>query len=413
MVIRRLPRLSLRGSRTAAAVSALALVCASASAAGVARGYGVSAIGALAPSREGNLGFPKGGKLLSVDVVVGDWVQQGQRLGAVDSFALRRAMRQQRAQWVAARASWRKARHSPTIATADRTLGQAEQLLDATQAQTGQQLDFDDVTIRNALHVLVADAKQLGRARDRLATAKATCAKAKASGSSSALMACSGVLSYQSALDQARMAIVQGRASFRTAVATCFLNQAAGRVAVENVGQSVVAAANQLDTATAERPFILRQLRATARGARAAWRASKRDVYDTVLRAPFSGTVSVVNGTVGETVAPASGTTETAPGSRAAVPRDEQAAPFVVLSDTDHLQLVITVPEVDAVSLSRGQRAEVSFTAIPDLMVPGTVQAVAPAGTDQADVINFDVTVRLSATDARLKPGLTARATIS
>ena len=55
-------------------------------------------------------------------------------------------------------------------------------------------------------------------------------------------------------------------------------------------------------------------------GLEAAVRQAQHDLDDTVLRAPVDGTVSALNGAVGEYVAASSGTSALAPGSAAAIP---------------------------------------------------------------------------------------------
>jgi HlyD family secretion protein len=53
----------------------------------------------------------------------------------------------------------------------------------------------------------------------------------------------------------------------------------------------------------------------------------------------------------------------------------------------------------------------IGFDAVPDLIESGTVSSVAPTSTAIAGVISYYVTVRLDATDPRLKDGQTARVT--
>ena len=98
------------------------------------------------------------------------------------------------------------------------------------------------------------------------------------------------------------------------------VDAASGQVSIENSRQSVVTAQNTLDTTSTDRPFNIEQQRALVANGQALVRAAQRDVDDATLRAPVDGTVSAINGAVGEFLSPSSGTTALAPGSDAAIP---------------------------------------------------------------------------------------------
>ncbi|MFI9557431.1 HlyD family secretion protein [Nonomuraea endophytica] len=379
----------------------------------------VSASGALSANREGSLGFLKGGKLIRVNVKVGDEVSAGQVLAVLDRYDLRRALGEERAQLAGARADWAQVKYGTTVPGARRTLAQARRILSATQNQGGALLVADNVSIRNTLREYNVDEQELCKARDRLAHVKSACelAKEKAlqegADQQAASQACAQIPTYQTQVSQARQQVSVGRSAVTNALARHYSDAAANQTANENVRQSVISAYNTLDSATADRPWLLRQFRASIRSARQAVRSARHDVRDATLRAPFSGTVSAVNGTVGEILAPSNDTTVLAPGTDAPIPGVElTTAPFIVLSGTETLRLVLSYQESDAVKIAPGQSADVTFPAFPGLVVPGSVLAVGPSGNASADVSNYYVTVVLQRTDPRLKPGLTAEATI-
>jgi HlyD family secretion protein len=210
-------------------------------------------------------------------------------------------------------------------------------------------------------------------------------------------------------------------------------SQAAGQVQVETARSGVVSAQNALDAAEADRPHTIDAAQAAVDGAEAAVDGAQRDVDNTVLRAPRAGTVTVLNGVVGEYVAPSSGTTAQAPGSDAAIPGAASAASsagaagaagagasptrpggsqFIMLDDATSFEVVVPFEESDAASVATNQRAEVSVDAAPDATLAGTVESVAPAATPIANVINYYVTIKLLAVDPRLRDGQTARASV-
>ena len=158
-------------------------------------------------------------------------------------------------------------------------------------------------------------------------------------------------------------------------------------------------------------------------------RQAQQDVDDTVLRAPVDGTVSVLNGAVGEFVAASSGTSALAPGSGAAIPGTGESgtagastttvtptrpggSQFIVLDGADTFQVVVPFEESDASRIAPNQNVDVIFDAVPDLVRHGTVLAVAPSATAASGVVSYYVTVLLTETDPRLRDGQTAEAAV-
>jgi HlyD family secretion protein len=79
-----------------------------------------------------------------------------------------------------------------------------------------------------------------------------------------------------------------------------------------------------------------------------------------------------------------------------------------VLSDIDQLQVVAMFNESDAATLQDDANVEITFDALPDLTVSGTIASVAPSGTSVSGVISYYATVNLDRSDPRLKAGQTA-----
>jgi HlyD family secretion protein len=205
------------------------------------------------------------------------------------------------------------------------------------------------------------------------------------------------------------------------------VDKTTGQLSVENAKQSVVSAQNTLDSANGDRPSDIDAQAALVASARAAVALAQRDVDNAVLYAPVGGTVSAINGAVGEYVGTAdSGTTALAPGTNASIPGVGAAATsdqagsngpsatrpggsaFLVLNNIDTFQIVVPFEESDAVKVAANQQVEVTFDAVPDLTRPGTVLSVAPRGTDISGVTNYYATILLTQSDPRLRDGLTA-----
>jgi HlyD family secretion protein len=236
--------------------------------------------------------------------------------------------------------------------------------------------------------------------------------------------ACSRVLSDQAAVSAADRRIVASRTARDAAQQKRDVDAATGQVSIENARQGVVTAQNSLDSAATDRPSTIAEQQAVIAGLDAAVRQAQQDVDETILRAPVDGTVSALNGAVGEYVAASAATSALAPGSAAAIPGTGGATAaasaiarpggtqFLVLDGINTFQVVVPFEESDASRISAGQNVDVTFDAVPDLTRQGTVLAVAPTATASSGVVGYYVTVLLTETDPRLRNGQTARAAV-
>lgn len=72
----------------------------------------------------------------------------------------------------------------------------------------------------------------------------------------------------------------------------------------------------------------------------------------------------------------------------------------------------LSINEVDVTTLAEEQDAEIEFDAVSDLKMTGTVDEIASEGTVDSGVVTYSVWIVLDGTDERLKPGMSATATI-
>lgn len=126
--------------------------------------------------------------------------------------------------------------------------------------------------------------------------------------------------------------------------------------------------------------------------ARASLKQAELTLEQATLRAPFAGIVAAVNATVGQ---------------QAAV-----GVPIVTLVDPSSFHVTIAVDELDVGQLSRGQKAEITFDALPDAVVAGTVTRVAEAAGLNGGVVTYDVRIDLTPSDAPIRADMTATASI-
>lgn len=241
--------------------------------------------------------------------------------------------------------------------------------------------------------------------------------------------ACQTVPTAESAVQQAKGAVVTARTNLATAEQQANTDRAAGRVSIEQARTNVVAAENELGLASTDRPADTSSQEAMVRDAQAAVALAQRDLDAAALRAPTAGVISEVNGAAGEFLPAASGTTALAPGSSARIPEavasgaaaggDAAAGaggaaggPFIVLNDVESFQLVVPFEESDAARIQPNQEVDVSVDAVPGLTTPATVLAVAPTGRDVSGIVNYYASIVLREADPQLRDGQTAEAAV-
>jgi HlyD family secretion protein len=451
----------------------------------------VSASGSLSALNELNVGFPKGAQLKELLVKVGDRVTPGQIVAREDDFAFRQVLNQLQGQLNAQQALLNQAVNDPTAAGARDTLEQARRILAATQNSVEAELAADAAAADQAHRQLDFDSFLLDKAQQQLRADQASCAatggipatpatpgsglppgpvagpgggprssvgvgpteagvedparvgpvyagstgngpSGTAGGAGGGNPACNRIATDQTNVVNARRTVLMDKSTLTAAQQKLNVDRASGQVSIENARQSVVTAQNSLESAATNRPFNIDQQVALVASIQAQVAAAQRDVENTVLRAPVGGTVSVLNGVVGEFLQPSSGVSPLAPGSTAPIPglngvtsnsstslgnpATGAARPggtqFMVLDNVNTFQVIVPFEESDASKVAPNQKVNVTFDAIPDLTRAGTVLSVAPSGSNISSVINYYVTVVLNEIDPRLKNGQTAQARV-
>ncbi len=116
--------------------------------------------------------------------------------------------------------------------------------------------------------------------------------------------------------------------------------------------------------------------------------AAQENLADLELKAPFEGVVAEVYLNPSEWVTPGS--------------------PVLLLADLAHLQVETTdLGEIDVAQIVVGETAVITFDALPDLVLAGTVVSIAPKAAPGAGV-NFAVILELQTIPAELRWGMTA-----
>ena len=139
----------------------------------------------------------------------------------------------------------------------------------------------------------------------------------------------------------------------------------------------------------------LERVKAGIAVAQAGVQSAQVALENTVIRAPFDGTVLTKNADVGEVVAPLAGGAF----SKSAV---------VTIADLGSLQVEVDVAESNLEAISPGQPCEIVLDAYPDVRYPGYVAKIVPTA-DRAKA-TVQVKVAFRSYDARVLPEMSAKA---
>lgn len=154
------------------------------------------------------------------------------------------------------------------------------------------------------------------------------------------------------------------------------------------------------------------QLYAAYIKARNAYREAQRTATATVLRAPFAGTVTAVNGAVGGSsngsgTSSGTSTQSTGQSGQSGQSGSGSGSGFIDLADTGKLQLVGTFTESDVSKLKVGQTATVTFDALPGVTATGKVTQIEPVAATSNNVVQYPVTISFTKVPKQVRLGQT------
>ncbi|MER7730898.1 biotin/lipoyl-binding protein [Streptomyces erythrochromogenes] len=180
-------------------------------------------------------------------------------------------------------------------------------------------------------------------------------------------------------------------------------------------------AQEELDAAEAQLAVAADGDTSTAQGnasyvqAKNAVSAAQRALDGTVLYAPIDGTVTAVNGSVGESASGSSASSGSSGSSASSGSSGSSAASggFIDIASPDAVQVTGKFTEADATKLKVGQTATVTFAALSGVTAQGEVAAIDSAPTTENNVVSFGVTVTLKEKPEQVRIGQTASATVT
>jgi HlyD family secretion protein len=180
-------------------------------------------------------------------------------------------------------------------------------------------------------------------------------------------------------------------ASYDQAVASCNLTKSGVNTSgVTSAYASLVQAKANLDSLLnpSERTLAAAEIKLDQ--AQLSLELAREALDEAQIVAPFDGVVTTLTAVVG--------------GSGG-------SATLAVMDDSQyHVDVLIDETEISQVQA--GQSAKITFDALPDVVVTGSIGRVDPSGTVSNGVVNYQVRVNLDPTDAALRTDMTANVSI-
>jgi HlyD family secretion protein len=272
-----------------------------------------------------------------------------------------------------ARLNWEQARNSLWHAQLERDAANGRR---GTPDYVRKQLEANVANAEIAVRVAEINYLQAqeGATDEAVAAARATVASAEAQVAS----AQAGLDDIDDQIAQAEAAVVQAEAQVVQAEAGVLQAEAAVAQAEANL-VALLAGASEEKIAVAE---------AQVAQARIALEDARDNVAQAALATPFDGIVTDVYLEVGEW---ASGLA-------------------VELADTDSLEVVLDMDEVDIGAIAVGQSTIVTLEAWPGEELTGEVISIAPKAKIQSEIVTYEVHLSLEAGELPVRTGMTANA---
>ncbi|MEU8249267.1 efflux RND transporter periplasmic adaptor subunit [Nonomuraea sp. NPDC048916] len=172
----------------------------------------------------------------------------------------------------------------------------------------------------------------------------------------------------------------------------------------DTAAQENLSAARATYASAADDGTSTAQLYAAYVKARNAYREAQRTVAGAVIRAPFAGTVTAVNGGAGGA---STGQSQSGQSQSGQSQSGQSQSGFVELADTGRLQLVGTFTESDVGKLKAGQAATVTFDALPGVTATGKITQIDPVATTSNNVVQYPVTIAFGSVPKQVRLGQT------
>jgi len=351
----------------------------------------VSVTGEVVPAVWADVSAQGGGTVMEVPVVSGEKVAAGDLLIRLDPADALLAVQQAEAALEVAQAELALLQAGPRA----EEVAAAQAEVDAVEAALAQaiarrdQLDAGQVSVE----ISEAEAAVTTATADEL-VARETHDKTMECIEWRGKTICPGLGPYE---ERARYSLQVATEALEAAQAQLSALRAGAAERIAAADAAVEAAAAQRDAAQAQLDLLragatdeeIAAQRAVVAQVQAALDEAQVALERTEVRAPFAGTVGLVDTRVGELVAP--------------------GQPLVTLGDLSTLRVETTdLDEIDVARVDVGQQVDVTFDALPEEVFAGEVRRISPMAASGSGGVNYAVVIALGDIDPAVRWGMTA-----
>jgi len=164
---------------------------------------------------------------------------------------------------------------------------------------------------------------------------------------------------------------------------------------IANLSDSLDIKREQLDQTLKSVDISINQQRNTLAQRQVALQKSQRSLESYELRAPFAGVVRRIDFQVGDNLL-----------------ADASETKYVVLENPDFFIVTVELDQVDVINVREGQKAIITFDALPDETFEGTVDIIDTTPIQTSGVVSYAVKIELPPTSHTILSGMTAKVEI-
>jgi len=386
----------------------------------------VSGNGTLEPAQKVELSFGASGEVTKIYVKAGEKVTKGQVLAEVDSSSARASLASAEAALLEAEEAVETAAEAEdeTEETAYEGDGATAEFVDLVEGVTGT----TGATVEGEVAPTEGEAtestpaqekaeREAEKAKKEAEAAKKAAAKAQQEATKAKKEAATGG-SSQTGAPTSSAAGGEMTGSAATGAATGVTSGGESTAASSSGGESS-AGGETSGTATGGASMSLPTAEAILREAELTVKSARQEVRETTLRAPISGTIASVSGSVGETVSggsPGGGTSEAGAGGAAggeSTGGESSGSAFMVLAQLHRLKMEVSFSESDIGKVREGQTATVSIDSMEGTELAGEVTKVSVLPSEgSSSVVEYPATILLTQSAKGLRAGMSASAEV-
>jgi multidrug efflux pump subunit AcrA (membrane-fusion protein) len=375
----------------------------------------VSGNGTLEPAQKVELSFGASGEVTKIYVKAGEKVTKGQVLAEVDSSSARASLASAEAALLeaeeavetAAEAEEDETEEDETEETAYDGEGATTEFVDLVEGTTEETEPVEpEIESANVTREKEKAEREAEKAKKEAEAAKKAAAKAQqeVAAAKKSAAAASGKTETAAPEETTPAATSSGGGETSGAATSSGGGESSGG---ETSGTATGGSSMSLPTAEAN----LREAELTVKSAR-------QEVRETTLRAPISGTIASVSGSVGETVSGGSsggGTSEAGAGGATGGESTggESSGSFMVLAQLHRLKMEVSFSESDIGKVRQGQTATVSIDSMEGTELAGEVTKVSVLPSEgSTSVVEYPATILLTQSAKGLRAGMSASAEV-